>query len=735
MTVNRRTYNPAFLAEDELRRTFAVRKHEYASIVENLREATGAANQHMLVIGPRGSGKTTLLLRVASEIGQDPALSSRLHAVVFAEESYQVSTCGEFWLECLCRLSEQPQLLPGIDLRESWRDLRTTADERMLELRCLGALLDYADRLDKRLVLMVENLNSMFADVVEPDFGWRLRHTLQTEPRIILLASATSRFDEIVNRDKALYEFFHTYWLQPLSTAECAALWQGVTQKEPTGDIRSLEILTGGSPRMLAIIAQFGASLSFGELMNDLLNLVDDHTEYFKSHLEALPAQERRVYLALAEEWKPATTREVAERARTDTNRCSAWLKRLVEKGAVATAGGTARRKLYYLTERMYNIYYLLRRHGGTSKVVESLVQFMAAFYSGDDLLKIQRRLVSEGPPFPDPDSAMYGDLLARLTDVLQIQCDVSVDLTQDYELVARLLHAGQNVPPEAAAIALFNQAVALGQAGRHAEELAVYEDIDTRFGNEPISTIVVEAVVRALVNRGIVLAQVGRADDAVEAFGDVERRLGADQTRVAQEAVGKALVLKAGVFEESGREEDALTAYRAAIARLGDERQPETLEIGADALLGVAEIEVRAGRLDAAIAAAARALELCPRVPYVVVLAHEITVRAHLAEGNARDAKGAADAMLSNLPSVQRLHKTALETVMELSRVIGQEQAIELIQASPAHDLLLPLTVALQRDIGLEPRVAHEVDEVARDVQKGLNEGDPRVRQPPTGT
>ena len=732
---NRRTYNPAFLSEDDLRRTFSVRKHEYASILETLRESTGPANQHMLVIGPRGSGKTTLLLRVASEIGQDPSLSSRLHAVVFAEESYQVSTCGEFWLECLSRLSEQPHRLPDIDLKQSWQDLRATTDDKMLELRCLSALLDYADRLDKRLVLMVENLNSMFADVVEPDFGWRLRHTLQTEPRVILLASATSRFDEIVNRDKALYDFFHTYWLQPLTNEECAALWQGVTQKEPTGDIRSLEILTGGSPRMLAIVAQFGASLSFGELMDDLLNLVDDHTEYFKSHLEALPAQERRVYLALAEEWKPATTREVAERARTDTNRCSAWLKRLVDKGAVATAGGTARRKLYYLTERMYNIYYLLRRHGGTSKVVESLVQFMAAFYSGDDLQKIQRRLVSEGPPVRDLHSAMYGDLLAQLTTVSQTLSGESADLTQDYERVMQLLRAGQRVPPDEAAIVLFNRAVALGQAGRRVEELAVYEDIDKRFGDERTSTIVVKAVARALVNRGIVLAQVGRTADAVEAFANVERRLRADRTRVAREAVGRALVLKAGVFEESGRDGDALIAYRDVIGRLGDERQPETLEICADALLGVAEIEVRAGRLDAAIAAAARALELCPRVPYVVVLAHEITVQAHLAEGNAREAKGAAEAMLSNLPSVQRLHKTALETAMELSRVIGPEQAIELIQASPAHDLLLPLTVALQRNMGLEPRVAHEVDEVARDVQKGLNEGDPGIRQPGSRT
>ena len=679
----------------------------------------------MLVIGPRGSGKTTLLLRVASEIGRDPTLSSRLHAVVFAEESYQVSTCGEFWLECVSRLSEQAQMLPDIDLKQSWRDLRTTTDDKMLELRCLSALIGYAEQLDKRLVLMVENLNMMFDDMVEPDAGWRLRHTLQTEPRVILLASATSRFDEIVNREKALYGFFGIYWLQPLTSAECAALWQSATRKKPSGDIRSLEILTGGSPRMLAIVAQFGASLSFGELMEDLLNLVDEHTEYFKSHLEALPAQERRVYLALAEEWKPATTREVAERARVDTNRCSAWLKRLVDKGAVATAGGTARRKLYYLTERMYNIYYLLRRHGGASKVVESLVQFMAAFYSGDDLQKIQRRLVSEAPPFPDPHSAMHAEVLAQLTTVLQADFGRPVDLERDYELVVHLLRAGQPVPPEAAAAALFNQAISLGHARRPTEELAVYEEIDERFGNEPASSIVVEAVARSLVNRGVVLAQLGRSDEAVEAFAEVDRRYRGDSTQVVRHAVGNALVLQGGVFEELGRDQDALGAYGDALARFGGEQHSETHEIDAGALLGIGEIQVRAGRLGAALTAANRAIKLCPDVPYVVVFAHEIMVQAHLAEGNSQDAKGAAEAMLSNLPSVSRLHKTALETVMRLCRVIGSEQALALIEGSPAHDLLLPLTVALQRDMGLEPRVAREVDEVARDIQKRLADGE----------
>lgn len=284
-------YNPGFLSDDDLVASFCVRTVEFGSIMETLRECTADSNAHTIVIGPRGSGKTTLLLRAAAEIRRDDELASRLFPIVFPEESYEVRTCGEFWLECLAHLADQaPRRAGEPDLRRSYEALRSEHDDRALADRCLGALLDFADRENKRLALCVENLGMLFADAADADIGWRLRHTLQTEPRIIMLGSATSRFAQLDSPNEALYGFFRTLTLRPLGTAECATLWEAVSgQSAPSGTVRSMEILTGGSPRLLMVLARFGAGRSFDALMDSLFRLIDDHTDYFKNHLDALP--------------------------------------------------------------------------------------------------------------------------------------------------------------------------------------------------------------------------------------------------------------------------------------------------------------------------------------------------------------------------------------------------------------------------------------------------------------
>ena len=721
MKVATKKYNPGFLSDDELMESFCVRTSEFESIVETLNESNGNSNPHMIVIGPRGMGKTHLLLRVAAEMRRNPGLKE-LFPVVFAEESYEVGTCGEFWLECLNRLADQAPTDERDNLRLTYQDLRTVRADRILADRCLGALLDFADHHGQRLVLLVENLNMLFADMIDKEAGWRLRKTLQTEPRIILLGSATSRFKEIDQPDHALYDLLRVIPLHPLDTKECSVLWQRISGNSSTPPIRPLEILTGGSPRLIVIIATFGTGQSFRELMDNLLDLVDEHTEYFKSHLDSLPAQERRVYLALARLWKPATTKEIADQARLNTNTCSALLRRLAGRGAVTIDGGTARRRQYYITERLYNIYYLMRRSRGMAPLVEALIQFMASYYSAQELVEFGLRMARDAEladshsrrilqqafedliSLPEMEQQMqhllelltHDDVVSQFGSIITSKSAIKFLIMGFEELEEKILKSDrpedmldyldqfvqkswpkQN-PEKAirAVIALIFKGRLLHENERLEEALAVYEDINTRFGSIHIFH---PYVVSVLPFKGFLLSQMERFDEAVETFDKFINRIAPNGH---SQLLGQTLVDKGIVLGISGRIEDAIEVFDEVTSQFGPLNSSATAELVAKALVFKGTFLAREGKT--------------------------------LSEDEAAE-------LLQRLTELDELPFNTVGVFIQFSARVGPTQSLELIQASPAEELLLPLVTALQQELGEAPRVSREVDEVAKDIRRKL--------------
>ena len=394
-----RKFNPGLLqADEEVIAQFVVRQHEFGIVSEVLQcNIDTPSCQHILLVAPRGRGKTMLLARVAAELRRNQDLASHLLPVRFMEESQEIYDLASFWLETLFHLAREIAAdHPAIarQLAETHSALSARWREEGLEGTARSAVLDAADRLGRRLVLMVENLQSL-CETVDGEFGWKLRGVLQSEPQIMLLASATSRFEGLEDAGEPFFELFRIVHLQPLTTEECRRLWTIVSERELTShEIRPLEILTGGSPRLLVVIAAFARHRSFRQLMEELVTLVDEHTEYFRSHLEALPKNERRVYVALIDLWQPSSTGEIAARARLDVRVASTMLGRLIERGAVtAEPDGGGRKRLYAASERLYSIYYKLRRERDEAAVVEALIRFMVIFYDVGEVLLLSDQL------------------------------------------------------------------------------------------------------------------------------------------------------------------------------------------------------------------------------------------------------------------------------------------------------------------------------------------------------
>ena len=101
-------FNPGFQSDAEAVKGFVVRRHEYEVIVEAFAYSatSGGSAPHILVVAPRGAGKTTLCRRLVAETRLSETLAS-WHAILLSEESYAVTTPGEFFLECLFRASRR----------------------------------------------------------------------------------------------------------------------------------------------------------------------------------------------------------------------------------------------------------------------------------------------------------------------------------------------------------------------------------------------------------------------------------------------------------------------------------------------------------------------------------------------------------------------------------------------------------------------------------------------------
>ena len=597
---------------------------------------------------------------------------------------------------------------------------------------------------------------------------------------------------------------------------ESAVLCEKVSGRPlEAGAVRRLQILTGGSPRLLAIMARFASERSFHTLMSDLLGLVDEHTAYFKSHLESLPAQERRVYLALAALWKPATAREVAERARTETSKCSAQLKRLMGRGVVEVAGGTSRRKQYYVSERLYNVYYLLRRSRGTDGLVSALVEFMDAYYSGPELVGLVDQMVAEVGTADMEMHSVYQAVFEQLgtrsvaarhlfekhpgylsDEVKHITSDSRALLDRASERSARHDDEGAleildhlirqygaseaTTVRDTVATALVNKGVILALQARNEEGLVAFDEAIYRLGSttipegrDPLATAllgrvrclrslerirdaidscdelirrfhtvdsvtVAESVALALLIQGTMLGTLGQSEKELESYDQLERRFGSNESMPVLISLANALVSKAGRLYRMDRGEESIAACEALRRRFGNDTSSRFLEpVGKGMIIRIAVLGTL-GRFREQRSACDQALEWLdwrdrlaserdmPDHDKIGTLAlrlmgHEIRMLACIKLRESYTAARDLRAVLAILPRLDSTPTVTVKCLMAGSLVFGVSQMATLIRESPSADRLLPLTTALELEMGFEPRVASEVRKVAQDIRRDL--------------
>lgn len=692
-----RKFNPGtHQSDEEVIRQFVVRKEELQIVLRTLLDNINAACcQHLLLIAPRGRGKTMMLARVAAETRTNEDFSSHYLPIRFMEESQEIFSVADFWLETLFHLAkaaEEHDAELAVELAKAHTDFATRWRERDIAEQVRATVLSTADRIGKKLLLMVENLQSLSGNVNE-DFGWQLRETLQCEPQIVLLATATSRFAALDDATEAFFELFRTTNLEALDTESCQHLWQAVTGDDLSNrEIRPLQILTGGSPRFLVIMGEFSRHCSMRQLLEELVKLIDDHTEYFRSHIEVLAKQERRVYLATADLWQPSTTSEIAARARMDVRTASTLIGRLVHRGALIVHG-SGRKQSYSVAERLYCIYYKLRRERDEAAVVHSLIRFMTAFYSGHALASLVAKFRTEAKEHPAIEEGLrrwsnpaqelqeVKELLTRAWELGKLGKSEEEAMACD-EVVDRFAISDTPGTRQMIGWALINKGVALSKLGRNNEEIAAYDDLVGRFADADAPELA-ELVAMALINKGVTLGSLGECDREMATYEEIIRRFGKNNAPGLQEPVTRALVFRATAAMDAKRPSAALTACDDICRRVGP---PDRCAVIALWL-----------RIEALALLGQHAEAIC-----ALEAAYEAFV-----------------------PGARTLIPVAFSSVTNLIVAQADEQRIiQILTRNEAKaNSFLPLIVALRRRLGEEVRAPAEVHAVAKDIMRYIED------------
>ena len=370
-------------------------------------------------------------------------------------------------------------------------------------------------------------------------------------------------------------------------------------------EIRPLQILTGGNPRLLVIVAEFARHRSLRLLMEELVTLIDEHTEYFRGHLEVFAKTERRVYISVIDLWQPSSPGEIAARARMGVRTVSTMLGRLVERGVVIVEG-SGRKRQYAAAERLYSIYYKLRRERDEAAIVENLVKFMVVFYSGSELVDMSDGLVMEAAEstvirtgifraladrlrFENPTPPAKWRIMQQVSEraIEKAQSTVEKELLEEIN-ASRQARAFENVIETVERIIvsrstdrtqlselfiariLHCKADAQEQLGHFQAVVATCEEVVVRFGDSVVPGLQWR-VAEALIDMGRVRKEMGDLDAATAACEEVVERFGDSEESDVQWWVAAALVDNGRSKKELGDLEGAIATWDEVAERYGD--------------------------------------------------------------------------------------------------------------------------------------------------------------------
>ena len=421
-------YNPQLQTAEMTEKLFVVRQQQFTLLLNSiLKEKENSIPQHHLIIGQRGMGKTTILKRMEVELHKEQ-YRQQFIPLLYREEQYNIKNLAEFWLNTLDALADslQSENYPTVmlnDIDKTVRELTIKTDE-VVSKEAYKFLMDTCRNLHRRPVLLIDNIDIVFNGL---DSGsknkqeqWALRKLLSENGAPVIISGGTATTDDVVKYDMPFYDFFKIQYLKKLNYEEFIKLLNNLatvtnsntsvftTIRQNTSRQKTLLELTGGSPRVTVMLFD-QISKGFSTDINDDLNiLVDAITPLYKAKFEELPQQQRTILDAIALNWDAISLRKLAIATRMKNTQLSPQLKRLIDCGWIETTPAYKDKgNAYFMSERFFNIYYLIRNSSRRHKdKIYCLSKFLECFYGKEELQKIAKNHLCQD--YQSEDDLMY---------------------------------------------------------------------------------------------------------------------------------------------------------------------------------------------------------------------------------------------------------------------------------------------------------------------------------------
>ncbi len=394
-------YNPASQSKEELIENFVVRTKLFQDIMTDIKKCKpNQPLQHYIIQGMRGQGKTTLLLRIAYEIENDPILRKKLIPVRFNEEQYNITRLYKLW-ETVAEYLDEKGVVTGL-----YNKMQPYANEGDYELYCINLIRAELKILGKKLILLIDNIDSLFKKFNEKE-AHRLREILTESVDLCIIGASSGSLEFNYDYKHPFYEFFRTPQLHGLNTDEVKTLLlnlgrrlktnrvQEIIENEP-GRIEAIRRITGGVIRTIIILYDLLVDDLNGKAYADLENILDEVTPIYKHRMDSLPAELQEIVDFIAISWDAVSTKEIAVRTKKTSKGVSAQLKQLQKYHIIEKEHTHTKNNLYRLSERFFNIWFLMR-HGRKwdDRRVKYLVEFLQLWCDEKDLAQKAKNHIS----------------------------------------------------------------------------------------------------------------------------------------------------------------------------------------------------------------------------------------------------------------------------------------------------------------------------------------------------